>query len=220
MTAPAFVTVNTAGIPAGHDTAAAAIDAHLRDIGGDWNLFGDRRPQVVADLDRDGESIFWMHRDGSQPMAAAVFRNDPGRDLPGKIGNGRPWAVRFFQNAHILHRENSRNYLAEAAANWGRRVGPRVGDYVRHLDGSETRFTHDWGDGLQAGGGRGSYHISRGGFASYSGGLSARIPRARLTATGETRPGEFWFFLDGWTGAHRGVYVQLSCRIYKERAAQ
>ena len=75
MSALAFVTVNTVGIPCGHDTAAGAIETHLRDIGGGWNLYEDRRPQIETELQRDGESLFFRHPESCSPMAAGVFDN-------------------------------------------------------------------------------------------------------------------------------------------------
>ena len=119
-----------------------------------------------------------------------------------------------FTNDHLLQLPKSRAYLEAAAVAWLERPGPRVGDYVRDSSGALSRFTYDTGDGLQAGGGRGSYHLGMSGHASYSGSLTASIPRARLIETADTGPGEFWFFLDGWAGAHRGISAQLTCRFF------
>ncbi|AWY09443.1 hypothetical protein vB_RpoS-V16_07 [Ruegeria phage vB_RpoS-V16] len=209
MSAPAFVTVDTAGTPCAHETAAGAIETHARDIGGNWTLFGGRRDEVTPDLETRGAHLFFWHRDGeSSPLAAAVFDNRAA---------GLPLAA--YLNQHLRGHRLSLAYLDAARAAWEGRDGPRVGDYVRETGGGFSRFTNDTGTGLQAGGGRGSFHISRGGFASYSGGLSASIPRDRLHGTGETMNGEFWFFLDGFAGAHRGISVQMPCRIYQESDA-
>jgi hypothetical protein len=208
MTRAAFVTVNTCGEPEGHETPESAVAKHLHNIGGAWNLFGHEQPRTEADLAGKRMALFEYVRPDCSPLFAAIFDNRAdGQSLDN------------YRNRHLWGRANSESYVQKAESAWKERTGPRVGDYVRHPDGKLTRFTYDWGDGLQAGGGRGSYHLTRCGFASYSGGLSAGIPRDRLTRTGETMPGEFWFFLDGWTGAHRGVSISIPCRVYQEGGA-
>lgn len=103
---------------------------------------------------------------------------------------------------------------AEAAFN--QIEGPRVGDYVIHLSGKVSRFTYDWGDRLQAGGGGRSFHLDNTGYVTYSGGLTDSIPKSKLELTSEKRPGLFWHFDLGIAGAHRGVEYTLDCRVYRE----
>lgn len=99
--------------------------------------------------------------------------------------------------------------------------GPRIGDFVLFADGSEGRFTHDWGDTIQTtvrGGkfGYGSHYMTKSGGISYSGALDPGIDKRRLVATEETRPGAVWFFHDDWAHAHSAVYAEIPCRVYRE----
>lgn len=103
---------------------------------------------------------------------------------------------------------------------WNERQGPRVGDWVDMLDGTQRRFTHNWGDGLQTtcgNGDSGSFYFAKG-CMSYSGGLDPSIPNGQLVDTGETRLGCAWFFHHDHSGAHRGVYFKAPCRVFRQVA--
>jgi hypothetical protein len=100
--------------------------------------------------------------------------------------------------------------------------GPRVGDYVIFPDDISRdgeyerqveRFSHDWGDALQTSPG-GSWYLGDG-YASFSGALNPSIPKSHLIDTGETRPGQFWFFKDNSPRAYNGIDVQAPCRVYR-----
>ena len=90
---------------------------------------------------------------------------------------------------------------------------PRVGDYVTFPDGHEERISHDWTEDVQTSSG-GSWYLGKG-YASFSGGLNAAIPVARLELTDEKRGGRFWFFDRDWWRASAAVYVTIPCRVYR-----
>lgn len=94
---------------------------------------------------------------------------------------------------------------------------PRVGDYVLFATGELERISHDWDEVMQTAPG-GSYFLSRSGGASFSGGLHPAIPVDTFELTKATLPGEFWFFHHGITGAGRGVYADIRCRVYRTSA--
>lgn len=106
--------------------------------------------------------------------------------------------------------------LAQYQASWNDREGPRVGDFVRMVDGELRRFTHEWNDGIQTTwkGQSGSFYLGNG-YASYSGGLESAIARSKLRDTGETREGAFWFFHHNHARAHNGVYFKIPCRVFE-----
>lgn len=109
----------------------------------------------------------------------------------------------------------------ERLASWNERQGPRVGDWVDMPDGTQRRFTHNWGDSLQTTCGNGdneSFYFASPGGMSYSGGLDPSIPVERLQDTGEFRQGRAWFFHHDHSGANRGVYFTIPCRVYKVTA--
>ena len=108
--------------------------------------------------------------------------------------------------------------LAERAKVWNKRSGPRVGDFVRMLDNTLRRFTHDWGDGLQVTCTKfgGSFHLCDHGAVSYSGALDPAIPKAQLAVTKLRRLGSFWFFHHNEWRAHNGVHVNIRCRVFRE----
>ncbi len=114
--------------------------------------------------------------------------------------------------------------LAERTLKRSARSGPRVGDFIRMMDGTLRRFTHDWGDGLQTtyrwrDTGRvegGSFHLGRDGGADYSGSLDQAIPLAQIQDTGEHQDGDFWMFHHGEMRAHNGVNVKAPCRVFQQ----
>lgn len=92
---------------------------------------------------------------------------------------------------------------------------PKVGEWIEGYDGKRTRFTHAWDDGIQTGGGMGSFYLNVGGSASYSGGLDSSVPYDLIEVTDERQDGQFWIFNHGHSGAHRGVYYNHPCRVWK-----
>lgn len=98
---------------------------------------------------------------------------------------------------------------------------PRIGDYIKMLDGTLRRFTHDWDDGLQTTmkpgeGWDESFFLFDSGNGSFSGALDSMIPNSRIRLTTMVLPGRFWVFDEGMAGAGRGVNVTVECRVYLE----
>ena len=111
--------------------------------------------------------------------------------------------------------------ITERTALWDAKTGPRVGDYVRMLDGSLLRFTHDWGDSMQTTvgpshpcNGDSSFYLGNG-YCEFSGSLAPGIPADTIQETTETRPGSVWIFHHGEARAHNAVYATVSCRVYQ-----
>jgi hypothetical protein len=111
--------------------------------------------------------------------------------------------------------EKDTKILAERGAAFNNHKGPRVGDFVRMLDGSVQRFSHDWGKDIQTTDG-GSFYLGYSGLASMSGGLNPAIMKETLEETDETMVGTFWFFRHDQARAHNGVDVRIMCRVYKQ----
>lgn len=99
-------------------------------------------------------------------------------------------------------------------------AGPRVGDFVKMLDGTLQRFCHDWGDEIQTTDGKfgASFHLYKSGCSDFSGGLNPAIPKTKLEQTEEIEYGSFWFFSHDEVKAHNGIYVKIPCRVFKQLA--
>jgi hypothetical protein len=99
---------------------------------------------------------------------------------------------------------------------WNKRTGPRVGDFCLLPDGTETRFTNDWGKGIQTTSGSepGSFYFGEG-WMDYSGALDPGIPRDSLEDTGQVKPGAAWIFHHDQPKAHNAVAVAVPCRVYR-----
>lgn len=215
MTHFPFVVVSHSGLPTGYTTLDDALMQFMR------NTFGaflvktamEERGQAIRDaVIQNGGYRHWEHEGGGfgeTRQTGAIFHLHPHE------------FVEDFRNKHFppsgdLRGGRSTDYIVEAEAAWAKREGPRVGDYIIHPDLTRTRFTHDWGDGIQAGGGAGSYCIGREGYLSYSGGLTKAIPKDKIEYAGYEAPAEVWFFRDGFPGAHRGIPATIIARVYKE----
>jgi len=107
------------------------------------------------------------------------------------------------------------NIFNERLANFDAIPSAKVGDWIRGYDGKMTRFTHAWNDGIQTGGGMGSFYLCSNGHASYSGGLDSSVPYDLIELTGEYKDGQFWIFHKEQSGAHRGVYYNHPCRVWQ-----
>jgi hypothetical protein len=90
-----------------------------------------------------------------------------------------------------------------------------VGDYLEMPDGTESRVTYCHDDGVQDGGGSGSFFLCRSGNGSYSGGLNGIKPLDKITPTDKTKPALFWIFSRNWSGANRGFYFYINVRVWK-----
>jgi hypothetical protein len=86
-------------------------------------------------------------------------------------------------------------------------------------DGTELRFTHDWGDSIQTTcaklSGDTSFYLAPEGHLSFSGSLDPAISKSKIFDTGETKLGWVWFFHHGESRAHNGVYAEIRCRVYR-----
>jgi hypothetical protein len=104
---------------------------------------------------------------------------------------------------------------------WNQIRKPRVGDFIKMLDGTVRRFTHDWDDGLQTTMGTApcngdqSFYFG-GSFVSFSGSLDSTIPNECIKPRHEMRDGPFWFFHHDMAMAHNGVGFTVPCRIYEQ----
>jgi hypothetical protein len=96
--------------------------------------------------------------------------------------------------------------------------GPRVGDFIKMLDGSLQRFAHKWDDGLQTSDGRfgWSFHMFSDGFANFSGGLNPTVQFENIKQTDEVIDGAFWFFSNNEVRAHNGINVKIPCRVFEQ----
>ena len=112
--------------------------------------------------------------------------------------------------------------LRERVGAWSQKGLPRVGDFIEFSDGIVEQFSYDWGDSIQSSEG-GSFYLGKG-YVSFSGALNTAIPKDKVSDSGRTKLGKFWFFHHDDMTAHNGVYVNVACRIFttelnsKERA--
>jgi hypothetical protein len=90
-----------------------------------------------------------------------------------------------------------------------------VGDFLRMPDGSVSRVTYQHDDGVQDGGGSGSFFLYKSGDGSYSGGLNSCKPYDKIKSTNETRPALFWIFSQNWAGANRGFHFYINVKIWE-----
>ena len=104
---------------------------------------------------------------------------------------------------------------------FNKNTGPTVGHFLKlpRIDSRQeefTRFTHDWGDSIQTGGNNGSF-FHFGISLSYSGSLDSGLKTCDIIPTQETRPGGFWFFDEGTSGAGRAVNYLAPFRVFETR---
>lgn len=199
-----FVLISGDGTTAPIPTRDAALDS-LRDHLG--YAFRERDAEVFhAALDAGDIYRFFHHPAESRPILAAVAPN-PDAASP-----------HTFANAH-LQPGRSTTLLDTIRTAWAAREGdtPRVGDAYQPDNAPITRFTYTTDTKSQVGGMRGSYHISRNGYADYSGSLDPFVDHAAIMPTKTVLLQPFWFFLDGQVGAHRGVTVQIPVRLWGPR---
>ena len=163
---------------------------------------------------KDGDPAYQAHvqigekyYEADEPMTIAEFQAYQGNPADALVLDERDSAIR-----------------AERLALFDSIDGPRVGDWIRMLDGSVRRFTHDWDeDGLQVQTplsvcGPCSFYFTSSGHQDYSGGMDPIVPLTRIVRTTEIKPGPVWFFHHGIQRAHNGVYTDVPCRVYLELA--
>lgn len=202
-----YVVVGRSGVPVGYNSFEEGIDAYLMQCYGRFLVAIEgkkHRPIIEEKLRGEGRYRLWERWPDCNPVAAAIF--EARADVN----------VESFVNGHLKEGSRTQQITNEIREAWEHREGPRVGDYI--IQGERmTRFTHDWDEGgIQTGGGQGSYCIRKGAYASYSGGLDPCLKREKFFDTGRTQLGTFWTWYEGCVGAHRGIDIQLPCRIYQE----
>lgn len=106
--------------------------------------------------------------------------------------------------------------LLQRQSEFNKVEGPRVGDFLKMPYGLYTRFTHAWDDSIQTGGSAsgGGFYLGNG-YTSYSGGLNSGVDYTDIKQTEEVKDGCVWFFDDGIMGANRGVYFNISFRVFE-----
>lgn len=114
------------------------------------------------------------------------------------------------------HCNRNRAIFAESRAHFNQTKTPRVGDLVRFTDGKTAYISHDWfGESVQTSAG-GSYHLSRSGHVSMSGGLDSAFPTSLLTLSeGETALLTVWFFDHDYPTAGGGITRDMTVRVYE-----
>ncbi len=118
--------------------------------------------------------------------------------------------------------ERDQGILDARLQRWNQQEGPRVGDWLLMLDGTERRFTHRWEDRLQVqykwhngNVGHGSFYFA-GDCMSYSGSLDDAIPLDQIEKTDGLRDAPAWFFHHDEWRAHNGVDVTIPCRVFRQ----
>jgi len=104
--------------------------------------------------------------------------------------------------------------LKNAEYNYNQTTGARVGDFLLLPHGEYTRFTHKWNETIQTGGGSNSYHLSNGGYISYSGGLDSGVKYTDIEQSNNTKAGFIWIWDNGTSGADRGVHFKINFRVF------
>lgn len=123
------------------------------------------------------------------------------------------------------------NILLTRAMLFLARTEPQVGDFVRMLDGTFRRFTHDWDTDIQTtyvvGDPKptdhsyaGSFYLTIKGEVSHSGSLDDAISKSTLLDSGEKHVGTFWFFKNNHWRAHNGVEVFIPCKVWIQQRGE
>lgn len=94
---------------------------------------------------------------------------------------------------------------------------PIVGDCLRLPDGQYVYFCHIHTESAQTCGG-GSFHLSRSGFISYSGGLDSGIQISDIELTVEKHVLPIWFSHRGHLRAGCAVNARIECRVWKTKS--
>jgi hypothetical protein len=147
---------------------------------------------------------------------ANVYRNIPANF---DIVNGKYlYAIDYekVKEYHLTEAKRNIELIKQRIENRKQFTNILVGDYIHYLDGRIERTTYIWEDSAQAGGGSGSYYMSKSGYGSYSGGLNSGLPLNKLKATNDFKPALFWLFSEDWSGGSRGVYFYCPVRIWQE----
>lgn len=113
--------------------------------------------------------------------------------------------------------QQDQEILESRIKRWDLKKGPRVGDFVKMLDGTLRRFTHSWGDRIQTTckGILGLFYLGDG-YVSYSGGLDPSILKINLKLDLHKVEGRFWFFHNNQHQAYCSIEVMAYCRIFNQ----
>lgn len=203
------VVVGAAGMPQPYLYMREAIEGFGRAVYGGWLNSDDLKRKARESLEAGKPFYFKEHNPDCSPRCASILPVEPGRDITEYI------------NCHVEPGSRNDRLFKEITDAWKAREDklfcPRVGDYFIRLDGKISRFTYDWGDGIQDGGGDGGFHCFTSGFMSYSGGLDDAKPKDKMVrVAGRTKLGSAWCWFHNVAGAHRAIYFQLPCNVYAE----
>jgi len=143
------------------------------------------------------------------------------RNVPGEFGKNEAG-----QWSHIIEWDNlpqryidicneNINIITELTETRNKRTDILVGDYLEMPDGSISRVTYCHDNGVQDGGGSGSFYLCSSGNASYSGGLDGIKPFDKIKPTNRTKKALFWIFGQNWAGANRGFYFYIDVKVWK-----
>lgn len=111
--------------------------------------------------------------------------------------------------------------LRQKTEKWSARSGPRVGDFVRTLDGKMRRFCICWDDGLQITRScNDGFYIGDDGMMSFSGLCGRLIENENLRPSTEVAYGSCWFFSRNapMSGMDADLQAEIQCRTYEEIA--
>ena len=116
---------------------------------------------------------------------------------------------------HPIKTDATDDFILKAAVEaFNERHGPRVGDFVVFLDGEIHRFSHSWADDGMQYSPNGSWHLDRGGYADFSGGLNPILKPSLIINSGQVRAGQFWLWHRGERRAHNAFYANVYCRVF------
>lgn len=143
------------------------------------------------------------------------------RNVPGEFGRNETG-----QWTHIIAWNNlpqrfinicneNINIIAQLTEARNKRIDILVGDFLRMPDGSISRVTYCHDNGVQDGGGAGSFFLYKSGQGSYSGGLDGIKPFDKIKPTNETKPALFWIFSQNRSGANRGFYFYIDVKVWQ-----
>jgi len=105
--------------------------------------------------------------------------------------------------------------IKELTKTRNKRTNILVGDYLEMPDGSTSRVTYCHDNGVQDGGGAGSFFLCSSGNGSYSGGLDGIKPFDKIKPTNQTKKALFWIFSQNSWGANRGFYFYIDVKVWK-----
>jgi len=113
--------------------------------------------------------------------------------------------------------EKDQEILDRRRARYDEILGPRMGDWVTYDDGTWRRISYIWREDaepvdIQTSKG-GAWYLGDG-YVSMSGSLFGSTPAHTLTDTGQTRPGNVWFFHHDWAERDGGVNASMPFRVF------